>query len=98
MCPPSPLLPPSPLSDSGQQLNSPNLGISRSRNLDLLCCVTSDVSGFSSRLYPNTVAHLKRDEEDFDDEDTEAGTLVIKEEGPVETSYESLESSPTTCK
>ena len=56
------------------------------------------MSGFSSRLYPNTVAHLKRDEEDFDDEDTEAGTLVIKEEGPAETSYESLESSPTTCK
>ena len=54
--------------------------------------------GFSSR-YPNTVAHLKRDEEDFDDdEDVEAGALVIKEEGPSETSYESLESSPTTCK
>ena len=37
MCSPAPLLPPSPLSDSGQQLNSPNLGISRIRDLDLLC-------------------------------------------------------------
>ena len=54
---------------------------------------------FSSR-YPNTAAPLKRDtEEDFDDdEDEEAGALVIKEEGPAETGYNSPETSPTTCK
>ena len=78
-----------------------NLGIAKIRNLDLLCCVTSDVNGmsFSSR-YPNTAAPLKRDtEEDFDDdEDEEAGALVIKEEGPAETGYNSPETSPTTCK
>ena len=59
----------------------------------------SGVVSFSSR-YPNTVAPLKRDtEEDFDDdEDEEAGALVIKEEGPAETGYHSPETSPTTCK
>ena len=53
---------------------------------------------FSSR-YPNTVAPLKRyTEDDFDDEDEEAGALVIKEEGPAETGYHSPETSATTCK
>ena len=45
------------------------------------------------------MGHLKRDEEDFDDdEDEETGALVIKEEIPAETQCGSHESTATTCK